>query len=205
MTDNSFRLAPDRNRDRSSHLRRQPSLGVTRRYSLFWLHLVAAACTVISAQAGPPPVPWAKPYLIVEAWKDRKWVSDLYVYDLAGHEIKRLTATPLPTCHIIAVSPQGTEIAFEANAMSSYVFSLRHDALWPLHVGRTPCAAFSSDGNYTAYVGSSFLDPHEQIIRITGPQRYERKICEDIAAFYSRLVTKMFWPRYRAIIAPALG
>ena len=145
------------------------------------VHVAVVACAGVSALAEPPPVPWPKPYLIVEAWKDRQWVSDLYVYDLTGREIKRLTPTLLPTCRIIAVSPDGAEIAFEANAMASYVLSLRHDALWPLHTGRTPCAAFSRNGNSVAYLGSSFLDPHEQVIRIVGQRRQEKQVREDVA------------------------
>jgi hypothetical protein len=145
------------------------------------LHLGIVACAGFSAFAEPPAVPWPKPYLIVEAWKDRQWVSDLYVYDLAGTQIKRLTPTLLPTCRIIAVSPDGAEIAFEANAMASYVLSLRHEALWPLHTSGTPCAAFSRNGNYVAYLGSSFLNPHEQVIRVVGQRRQERRVCEDIA------------------------
>ena len=79
------------------------------------------------------------------------------------------------------MSPDGAEIAFEANASASYGFSLRYESLWPLHIGRTPCAAFSRDGKYIAYVGSSFLNPHEQVLRVTGSRTQERRVFEDIA------------------------
>jgi Tol biopolymer transport system component len=145
------------------------------------LLLGTVACAGISALAELPPVPWPKPYLIVEAWKDRQWVSDLYVYDLSGREIKRLTPPLLPTCRMIAMSADGADIAFEANAMCSYVLSLRYEALWPLHTSSTRCAAFSRNGKYVAYVGSSFLNFREQIIRVAGQRRQETQLCEDVA------------------------
>jgi site-specific DNA-cytosine methylase len=79
------------------------------------------------------------------------------------------------------VSSDGADIAFEANTMSSYVLSLRDEALWPLHTGSTPCAAFSRNGKYVAYVGSSFLNPREQNIRVVGQRRQETQLCEDVA------------------------
>jgi Tol biopolymer transport system component len=131
--------------------------------------------------AGPPPVLWPKPYLIVEAEMDRRYVSDLYVYDLTGKQLKTLTAPPLPTCNAVALSPDGAEVAFVANAMALYILSLRHYSLWAIHPGNASAIAFSHHGRGFAYVAGSFANPREQVVRITGPQRrQERRLQNEI-------------------------
>ncbi len=105
------------------------------------------------AQNGPPPVPWPKPYLIVEAWGDRQYVSDLYVYDLNGKRLARLTQEPLPSCYSPVLSPDGSELVFTANAMNLYALSLRYNLINALYVGTPGAAAFSADGRRLAFVG----------------------------------------------------
>lgn len=116
------------------------------------------------AQNGPPPVPWPKPYLVVEAWGDRPYVSDLYVYDLNGRRLARLTQEPLPSCYNPVLSPDGSELVFTANAMNLYALSLRYYLINALYVGTPGAAAFSTDGRRIAFVGrTSEADPRASL------------------------------------------
>jgi len=116
------------------------------------------------AQNGPPPVPWPKPYLVVEAWGDRPYVADLYVYDLNGKRLQRLTQEPLPSCYNPVLSPDGSELVFTANAMNLYALSLRYNLINALYVGTPGAAAFSANGRRLAFVGrTSEADPRASL------------------------------------------
>src|ERR1043166_8595158 len=121
----------------------------------------------VPASADSPPNELPKPYLIVEAEMDRPYVSDLYVYDFTGKQLKRLTSSPLPTCAAVAASRNGSAVAFVANAMALYVLSLQPYWLRPIHTGNSTATTFSNNGRWLAYVAGSFAKPRDQIVRIT--------------------------------------
>jgi dipeptidyl aminopeptidase/acylaminoacyl peptidase len=127
--------------------------------------LIVFLIGLFCVSAAPPPVPFAKPYLVVEAWLDRANVSDLYVYDLDGKQLQRLTQPPLPTCAHALVTPEGSEVAFVANASALYMLSLRHNSLWCVYAGNPTAMTFSKDGKSIAYAAKKFASSNETVLR----------------------------------------
>jgi hypothetical protein len=115
---------------------------------------VADAVAKSNEQEGIP-----KPFLLIEGWLDRNYVSDLYAYSLDGKLIRRLTSEPLPTCGLVAITPGGTEVFFVANASALYGLSLRHNVLWSLHSSNAETPAVSRLGDAIAFVTRTDAPP----------------------------------------------
>jgi dipeptidyl aminopeptidase/acylaminoacyl peptidase len=104
----------------------------------------------VAQLSGPGAVP--KPFLLVEGWFDRAYVSDLYSFNMDGTLIKRLTSEPLPTNQLAAVAPERGDPFFIANASAFYGLSLSHNILISVHSANVRVPAISPDGNTAAFV-----------------------------------------------------
>ena len=136
---------------KAAHIMRLLTSPIIRFYVALLLLVGLIACSAYAdTPAAAPAV--APPRLLVEGWLDREGVSDLYIYDLAGKREKRLTDKPLPTCVSQAISPDGHDVAFVANAGALHVLSVKHHVLSTLHAGRTGAVAFSHDSSAAAFV-----------------------------------------------------
>lgn len=105
---------------------------------------------VVAQQNEPSDIP--KPFLLVEGWFDRNYVSDLYAFDLNGTLIRRLTSEPLPTNALAAVAPGRGDPFFIANASAFYGLSLRHNILMAIHAANVRVPTLSPDGDTIAFV-----------------------------------------------------
>ncbi len=107
------------------------------------------------SESGQP----AKPFLLVEGWWDRNYVSDLYTLEMSGKPIKRLTSEPLPTNRLVAVAPGTGDPYFVANAMALYRLSLRGNILASVHSQNIGAIAISANGSTAAIVVSPDVPP----------------------------------------------
>lgn len=117
---------------------------------------VSILCCAVPAVADRNDAPAREPRVIVEGWLDRENCSDLYAFDFAGVLLRRLTAEPLPSCSLAAVSSEGDQIAFNANASALYCLHERHHLVVPLYAGDVGPVAMSPKGDGIAYVARGF-------------------------------------------------
>ncbi len=131
------------------------------RFLLLTLCLAAAA---LRAAEAPPALP--KPFIIVEAWHDREYCSDLYAYDFEGRLLRRLTQKPLPSCSLQAVAGDGGQVTFVANASALYNLNMRWESLVALHGGDADAVAMPADGKGVAYVARGFQKDAGQFLYV---------------------------------------
>jgi hypothetical protein len=122
------------------------------------LRMLGFPCQAADGQSASSEYPLAlpKPYVVVEAWHDREYCSDLYAYDFDGKMLRRLTDRPLPSCNLMAVSENGDQVTFIANASAFYNLSTRHDLIAPLHAGNVEAVAMVTGGSGVAYTACGF-------------------------------------------------
>ena len=118
--------------------------------SIVVVALSSANEIALSQQNEPAQIP--KPFLIVEGWFDRNYVSDLYAFGMDGKLIRRLTSDPLPTNQLAAINPGRGDPFFVANASALYSLTLRINYLHSLHSANARTVAVSPDGNTAAFV-----------------------------------------------------
>lgn len=105
-----------------------------------------------------PQLGWAKnsestrkrPFLIVEGTFDGQSNPDLYIFDMRGQQLQRLTPDVLPSCSVRAISPDGENVACDANASVLYNIALRDHKAQVIHRGMTWEAVFSPDNHALA-------------------------------------------------------
>ncbi|MDF1811609.1 MAG: hypothetical protein P1V20_05330 [Verrucomicrobiales bacterium] len=107
-----------------------------------------------------------RPCIIVEAWHDREYCSDLYAYAFDGQLLRRLTHDSLPSCRLAAVSADGGQVTFVASASALYHMSVRSELIWPLHAGDAKAVAISPDGKGVAYSAHGFESESGHFLRI---------------------------------------
>jgi hypothetical protein len=130
------------------------------------LVLLAALAGVTRGGEVAAEPPLRPPYLLVEAWFDRPYCSDLYAFDLDGKLLRRLTREPLPTCALAAASAgSGGQILFVANASALYDLSLRHNLISSIHSGNVGPVALSPAGHAVAYTTTPFAGGG-QVLRV---------------------------------------
>lgn len=110
----------------------------------------------LTARAGETAEPLPRPFLLVEAWQDRPYCSDLYAFQFDGRLLKRLTAEPLPTCSLESVGRD--VVTFVGNASAFYSLSLKHGVIGALHAGNVETSVISVDGKGVAFVAGGFPD-----------------------------------------------
>lgn len=126
--------------------------------------VTGASAIAQQSESGQP----ARPFLLVEGWFDREWVSDLYTFTMDGRLIKRLTSEPLPTNHLVTVASGLGDPYFVANASALYSLSLRHNLLMPVHAANVGVVAVAPDGRTAAFVIAADAPPGTPYV---APQR----------------------------------
>ena len=104
--------------------------------------------------------------MVVEAWHDREYCSDLYAYDFDGNLLRRLTQKPLPSCGLAAVSEDGHQVMFVANASAFYNLNVRHDSIASLSAGNVEAVAIAPGGKGVAYAARGFAEKAGLVLRV---------------------------------------